>query len=87
MKQDVCSPGGVRESRSGSRAQIAAMLPVCTMYDHGSLHCIARLGEPKCLAKYLQLISLQYTIMLSRSVGRAGVITQRVPNSHNLGAE
>ena len=26
--------GGVRESRSGSRAQVAAMLSVCTMYDH-----------------------------------------------------
>ena len=25
--------------------------------------------------------------MLSRSVGRAGVITLRVPNSHTLGAE
>ena len=24
----------VRESRSGSRAEVAAMLPVCTMYDH-----------------------------------------------------
>ncbi len=24
----------VRESQSGSRAQVAAMLPVCTMYDH-----------------------------------------------------
>ncbi len=24
----------LRESRSGSRAQVAAMLPVCTMYDH-----------------------------------------------------
>ena len=24
----------MRESRSGSRAQVAAMLSVCTMYDH-----------------------------------------------------
>ncbi len=24
----------MRESQSGSRAQVAAMLPVCTMYDH-----------------------------------------------------
>ena len=24
----------LRESRSGSRARVAAMLPVCTMYDH-----------------------------------------------------
>ncbi len=26
--------GILRESQSGSRAQVAAMLPVCTMYDH-----------------------------------------------------
>ena len=28
--------------------------------------------------------SLKYMIMLSRSVGRAGVITQRVPDSHEI---
>ena len=26
--------GGSEKSRSGSRAQVAAMLSVCTMYDH-----------------------------------------------------